>query len=374
MRGLGLWAVLGATLVAAATAHAAAPPPQLSVDGNRLVGDGGETVRLLGVNRSGTEYACAHRFGFTDSPKPERIDSPKMIRAIASWGATAVRVPLHEHCWLGINGVPDRFGGARYRDAIATYVDRLKAQGLHPILDLHQSGPAGVSARLATDGLRAMPNEDHSVDFWRTVARRFGDDASVVFDLYNEPHLVGWKCLRDGCMMKRDDYRPDIPNYRAVGMARLVRTIRGEGAENVILVPGVSYSNDLSRWLEFVPDDPLGRIAASFHNYEGPNLGGCHLECWEQKIAPIARRYPVVTGEMGDVSLTGAECDHDYISEYMPWADEHGVSYLAWSWSATRYGTWSCGGGPALIYDFDGTPTPYGRGLRGHLRGLAGMG
>ena len=351
----------------------AKPPPQLSVEGNRLVDPAGETVRLLGVNRSGTEYACAHRFGFFDSPDPEQVDTGKMIRAIRAWGANAVRVPLNEHCWLGINGVPERFGGERYRDAIATYVRRLKAEGIHPILDLHQVGAGDLPARLATDGLRPMPDEDHAIDFWRSVARRFGKDRSVVFDLYNEPHLVGWKCLRDGCTVKRDDYRPDIPAYRAVGMAKLVQTVRSAGAENVLLIPGLSYSNDLSRWREFVPDDPLGRIAASFHNYEGPSLGGCHFECWEERIAPIAERYPVVSGEIGDVSLSGRECNHDYIDQYMRWADDHGVSYLAWTWNATRFGTWSCGAGPALIYDFNGKPTPYGRGLRDHLRGLAGL-
>ena len=362
--------VLAGILVWAAAAQAA-EPPQLEVSGNRLVDERGEEVRLLGVNRSGTEYACSEGYGFFDSPHPRKVDTARMVRAIGSWGATAVRIPLHEHCWLGINGVERRWGGARYRDAIATYVNRLQAHGIHPILDLHQIGARDLSAKLANDGLRPMPDSDHAIDFWRSVARRFGDDRSIVFDLYNEPYGVSWDCIRDGCRVTRDGYRPDFPSYRAVGMERLVRTVRAAGAENVLLIPGASYSNELGRWLDFVPDDPLGRIAASFHNYEGPSLGGCHFDCWESKIAPIAERYPVVTGELGDVSLDGSRCDHDYIDEYMPWADRHGVSYLGWSWNATRFGNWSCGAGPALIYDFDGRPTPYGRGLRDHLRELA---
>jgi endoglucanase len=372
MRGALTMMATVVVLACAATAHAA-PPPQLDVQGNVLVGEGGDEVRLLGVNRSGTEYACAQRFGFFDSRKPDKVDSSRMVRAIASWGANAVRVPLNEHCWLGINGVPARFGGRAYRDAIAKYVHRLKSHGLHPILDLHLVGAGDLSARAATDGQRPMPDADHAIDFWRSVARHYGDDRSVVFDLFNEPYRVGWRCIRDGCRVSHDGYRPDFPAYQAVGMQKLVEVVRGAGAENVLLIAGSSYSNDLSRWLEFVPEDPLDRIAASFHNYEGPKLGACHLECWEESIAPIAERYPVVTAEMGDVSLTGRSCNHDYIAEYMPWADEHGVSYLAWSWSATRFGTWSCGAGPALIYDFDGRPTPYGQGLRTHLRTLAGL-
>jgi hypothetical protein len=47
----------------------------------------------------------------------------------------------------------------------------------------------------------------------------------------------------------------------------------------------------------------------------------------------------------------------------MSWLDQAGVGYLAWTWN-----TWDCGGGPALIKDYDGTPTDFGRGVMEHLR------
>jgi hypothetical protein len=43
----------------------------------------------------------------------------------------------------------------------------------------------------------------------------------------------------------------------------------------------------------------------------------------------------------------------------MDWSDRHGVSYLAWAWDAG--GGWTCEGGPTLIENYDGTPTPSGR-------------
>ncbi|MEU5086412.1 hypothetical protein [Streptomyces sp. NPDC021356] len=49
----------------------------------------------------------------------------------------------------------------------------------------------------------------------------------------------------------------------------------------------------------------------------------------------------------------------------MKWFDDHGLSYLGWTWN-----TWDCSSGPALITDCDGTPTAYGTGLRDHLRAL----
>ena len=44
-----------------------------------------------------------------------------------SWDINAVRVPLNESCWLGINGIEPSLGGAAYRAAIRTYVQSSSA-------------------------------------------------------------------------------------------------------------------------------------------------------------------------------------------------------------------------------------------------------
>ena len=72
----------------------------LHVEGNKLVDDG-KPVRLLGVDRSGTEYACIQGNGFFDG----QVDQAA-VTAILGWHTNAVRVPLNEDCWLGINGAP----------------------------------------------------------------------------------------------------------------------------------------------------------------------------------------------------------------------------------------------------------------------------
>ena len=70
------------------------PALGLSVSGNRLVDDSGGPIRLLGVSRSGSEYACAEGFGFFDGPTGMRS-----IRAMKRWGINAVRLPLNPDCW-----------------------------------------------------------------------------------------------------------------------------------------------------------------------------------------------------------------------------------------------------------------------------------
>ena len=96
------------------------------------------------------------------------------------------------------------------------------------------------------------------------------------------------------------------------------------------------------------------------HTYD---FSACGRRC-RDTLARIARRFPVVTGELGE-----GDCRRRYVNSYMDWADRHGISYLGWAWNTG--GRWDCGGGPSLIESYDGHPTRYGAGLRKHLRRIA---
>src|SRR5436309_5908436 len=120
-------ALVLATLFAA-PARAAAPA--VHVAGNALIDSHGQPMRLLGVNRSGAEYACIQGWGFFDGP----VDDAS-VAAIASWHVNAVRVPLNEACWLGLAGAPAAYSGAAYRQQVADFVAGLNDAGLVAVLD-----------------------------------------------------------------------------------------------------------------------------------------------------------------------------------------------------------------------------------------------
>src|SRR5690348_2696511 len=145
-----------------------AGPLSVRVQGNRLLDQAGHLVRLRGVDRSGTEYACAQGWGLFDGPS----DSAS-VQAIASWKANAVRVPLNETCWLAINGVNPTYSGSNYQKAISDFVSLFNRAGLVVILDLHWSA-AGTAIAL---GQAPMPDRDHTPEFWREVAAAYkGND------------------------------------------------------------------------------------------------------------------------------------------------------------------------------------------------------
>jgi hypothetical protein len=315
--------------------------PALQVLENRLVDAKERAVRLLGVNRSGSEYACVapavQRLGFFAGPTDKRA-----IAAMQSWRINAVRIPLNEHCWLGINGAPTRYSAARYRAAIRGYVARLHRAGLYVVLDLHWNAPGTIRA----GGQKPMADLDHAPAFWSSVARAFKHDQRVVFDLYNEPRDIGWQCWRDGCLLPE--------GWRTAGMQTMVDAVRSSDARQPIIATGLRSGADLSSWLRYRPRDPANNLAAGFHAY---SFAGCTtLACWKRNIKPVARSVPVVTTELGQ-----GECSHEFIDRFMNWADSAGVSYLGWSWNPS-----GCAA-PSLINSWDGQPTAYGDGLRAHL-------
>jgi endoglucanase len=278
------------------------------------------------------------------------------IAAIRSWNVNAVRVPLNEDCWLGINGVSAPYSGANYRAAIQSYVDLLLANGLYAIVDLHWNAPGTTMST----GQEPMADADHAPAFWTSVANTFKSTGSVILELYNEPWpdddqdtTAAWTCWRDGgdC--------PSVP-FPVAGMQTLVDVVRAAGATNLILLGGVEYSNALSQWAAYKPTDPLNNLAAAWHAYEG---NACSTTaCYDAIVDPVAQAFPIVATEVGNSS-----CDGAFLTTVTRWLDAHGQGYSAWTWNA--WGT-ACAS-YSLITDYSGTPNgAYGTAYQAHLLSL----
>lgn len=332
---LGTTALLGAllTLSHPAAGDVPATTPVVEVEGARLVDEEGNSLQLRGVNRAGTEYACVQGFGIFDGPMDDEA-----IAAMVVWQVNAVRIPLNEDCWLGDSRLDPALSGSAYRQAIAGLVDRLADAGLIAVLDLHWTGE---EARLAGEQ-QPMARAGTSPELWRSVATVFRDREGILFDVFNEPHSVGWQCWRDGC----EGY---------AGMQDLIDAIRSTGATQPIIVSGLDWGGDLRRWREFRPEDPAGAIVAGVHLYDFKRC--VTPKCWDAELMPVASTNPVVVTEFGDT-----DCNGDFSNDLMRWADNAGVSYLAWTWN-----DWDCDGGPAVISSFDGQATPYGEIVRQRL-------
>ncbi len=323
----------------------------LHVVGNRLETSDSKTVRLYGVNRAGTEYACVQGWGVFSGTTDDAS-----IQQLAAAHVHVVRLPLNEDCWLGINGDNGHtYMGAPYRTAVTDYVARLNAHGIYAILDLHWVAPGSNTAY----SILGMPDADHAPAFWTSVAKTFANQSGVLFDLYNEPHDVDWACWKSGGMCG------NATGYQNAGMQQLIDVVRGTGAHNVIMVEGLSWANEMSSMLAYWPNDPDHNLVASAHIYK-PNT--CHdVACWDEQMAPTAAKVPFIIGEFcACVPGEHGTLDTVFGDALLHWADAHGASYLAWTWDA-QFGITS------LLAQPDATQlTPYGQWMATHYATLDG--
>jgi endoglucanase len=338
--------------------------PQLHVSGNELVNASGQQVVLHGVDRSGTEYECVQGNGIFDGP-----NNQASITAMKEWGVNAVRIPLNEACWNAESYVDSAYAGANYQSAIEQFVQLLNDNGIVAILDLHwtdglYTGTSSGCSSAEAVCQKPMPDTAESVPFWSSVASAFKGNDAVIFDLFNEPYperadnyneTEGWQCWLNGgsdCVGI---------SYSVAGMQTLVNTVRAADANNVIMLGGLEYANDLTEWLQYEPTDPDNNLTASWHSY---NFNTCNTEsCWTSEVEPVIEKVPVIAGEIGE-----NDCAGTYIDPLMSWLDSESTSYLAWTWD-----DWAndCANGPTLITDYSGDPTAYGAAYQAHLLALA---
>jgi hypothetical protein len=348
-------------------------PTMVRVQGARLIGVDGKQLRLIGVDRSGTEYSCAgpvagggFGYGIFQGPADARS-----VRALLSWHINAVALPLNEACWLGGYGnLNPQFVGEAYRQAIVDYVGLLAGAGIYVVLRLSGAAPGDnvYGESTVSSDESPMADADHSVAFWRSVAATFRGYRRVLFHAYDEPHDVSWQCLRDGCIATdAPEGQTRFGSYQTAGDQSLVDAIRGAGANQPIIISGPEFAGDLSEWERFAPQDPRHELVADVSSFDYSDYVVSHARF----LRGFARRHPVIVGGFGDT-----HCVSTYSQKVMAVMDGIGQSYLAWTWDTVQdYG----GCSNALLDDpgtIDGFPAGYytarpsgfGRGVRDHFR------
>jgi hypothetical protein len=352
------------------TSEAASKPPTIKVKGRLLVDGAGRAVQLRGVNRAAFESRCTYDAdGFNDGP----VDQAS-VTAMLSWKINVVRLTLNEDCWLGVNGLPLGGDAAGYRRAVLAYVSLLRKNGLFVMPVVEVFGP---DQHKATQ-IDYMPDKAHMPAFWRSLATALKNDHGVIFDPvtevamadWNDPHpspAGQWRCWLRGCTI--DSVYDNQPRYAAVGLQTLVSTIRATGAKQPIVLGGIDYNADLSQLLTHLPSDPAHQLIASSHIYDFVQ-GKDVASTFHDQIEPLAKRMPVIVGELGE-----RYCDSGtaaYTQSVLGMIDAERakgnvVGVLEWTWNAeSAESGWQCPtgqygeGGPVLIKSYDGTPTVMG--------------
>jgi endoglucanase len=230
-----------------------------------------ECVR--GINLAGAEFGSvgqAYGKGYT-------YPSEETIAYFSGKGFTAVRLPF---LWERLQPrLYERFDSSEMRRLRHT-VRAIEAAGMQVILDPHNY--ARYKDQLI--GSASVPQSAFS-DFWRRLAAMFAGHGNIVFGLMNEPYDISaeeWLSAANGA----------------------ISAIRQTGANNLILVPGTSWTGAHS-WsggdygtpnAEVMVNvaDPVGNYAFEVHQYFDVDFSGKNEECSRAADAVKA------VGAMGD--------------------------------------------------------------------------
>ncbi len=360
-----------------------AAPLTVRVSGNHLVDRAGQVLQLRGASMSGLETVAVQGWSAGNPWGGPAGDAHPNWKQMKEWGLNTLRIPLNAASWLGKPCVDaegktrDPDPGHNYKAAVATAVKEADQHGFYLILDLHWVAPGNFCPMAQNP----RPDAENAVAFWKSVAELYGQNPSIVFELFNEPfedrnlmdsNAMSWAGLRDGGDMNYfvtggNNYKVPV-RWKSGGLQLLLDTVRAAGAKNVVLASGLYWSKNLSEWPRHHPVDPLKQLGAAWHAYRKSGVAGSAdaalpdfgMTAYTWASAVLAAGFPLVITELGDRSANGT-LGAPFVSQLLPWADRNAVSYIAWSWNP-----WGSDEN-ILVKDTKGTPTDgYGTYFRQH--------
>lgn len=247
----------------------------LTVEGDRLVDDAGDTVRLTGVGLGGLLNMENFISGYPGNEEAMRRHMRKAMGAeayaaffdayetaffdradaafIASLGMNSVRVPVnYRHFEDDAAPFALKEEGFEKLDRI---VDLLRDAGLYAIIDLH-AAPGYQNHHWHSDNPTHQalfwqhPHfQDRVVNLWEALADRYKD----------RPEVAGYNPLNEPA----DETGRVVPVF----YRRLERAIRAVDDRHILFFDGNRYSTDFSCF-----DTPFANAVYAAHDYAGPGV------------------------------------------------------------------------------------------------------
>jgi endoglucanase len=244
---------------------------QLHVDGNRLVGEHGLPVTLRGQ-------------GFAwDNWWPQYYNADVVDWLRDDWCVDMVRPAM------GIE--PD---GAYLQDPDASkarvyaVIEAAIARGIYVIVDWHAHDL----------------HQSEAVDFFSEVAQRYGDEPSVIYEVFNEPEGETW---------------PEVKAYAEA----VIAAIRQYDPDNLVIVG----SPEWDQRVDLVAADPItsdDNVIYSVHFYAASH--GAWLR--DRAAAALASGIPLFVSESSGSEAAGTG-NNDY-TEWQAWFDFMDENQISW--------------------------------------------
>jgi hypothetical protein len=215
------------------------------------------------------------------------LDLAKIAATANDWCANTVRIQLNQDLLLGPNGTSF---DPEYMAAIESEVSLAESYNLVVVLN-DETNFSALAVRQYQNG----PTTGTEV-FWKDLAKVYGNDPQVIFDLFNEPRTSSptmpaatlWRLWLDGGTFNGVHY--------AFGMAHLAAYVRYTvGARNLFWIEGPRYSLTFAGMLRYHALIHVSGIVYSIHHAQGLH----NVLDWNAAFGYLVRDgiAPVVNGE-----------------------------------------------------------------------------
>jgi hypothetical protein len=282
---LVLAAMLAGSAAPAAGAGRPLPGPScgtaagpFSVHGTQVLGAGGAPFVSYGTTVSGLQNP--------DWEASLNLDLQEIAATAQDWCANTVRLQFSQDNLVGPNGTA--FNQA-YMNAIQAEVEAAESDNLVVVLNDDTEATAPVyMAELGPTGATEA--------FWKDLAKVYGQDPQVIFDLFNEPRMyysgmspaLEWKLWLNGGNFLGADY--------PIGMAGLARYVRNTlHAKNLFWIEGPRYSFSFAGMLREAAELKVSGVVYAVHHPAAPHdASGWYADFGYLIAQGVA---PVVDGE-----------------------------------------------------------------------------
>lgn len=284
-RLLPLLALLATALLQPAFAAPATPGPvsthgRLQAAGNRIVGADGQPVSLAGVS-----------FGWSQWEAARFYNAGTVTWLQQDWHASIVRAALGVHAERGDyvkNPKPNQ-------KRVMAVVDAAIAAGLYVLIDWHDH--------------HAEQHTAQAVAFFTDMAKRYGHQPNVIYEIYNEP-------LRNASWAK------DVKPYAE----KVIAAIRAVDPDNLIVVGTPNYSQHVDEAAADPIKDP--NVAYVLHFYAGTHKAALRAKA-EKALALGA---PLFVTEWGTCDASGrGAVDEASVKEWLAFMRQHQLSHCNWA-------------------------------------------
>jgi endoglucanase len=249
---------------------------KLRVQGNSIVDQSGDTVRLYGMSLFWSQWI----------PQYYNRECIQWLRD--DWKCTVIRAAMAvDHGGYLENPQQEQI-------KVMQVIDACIELGIYVIVDWHDH--------------QAELHITEAVSFFRSIANKYGDYPNLIYEIYNEPLQVSWTGV--------------VKPYAET----VIAAIRQADPDNLILVGSPTWSQDL----DLVAKDPLqdSNAAYSLHFY-----AGTHGQSLRDKAqVALDSGLAVFVSEWGLSEATGdGALGYNEAALWMQFMDANDLSWCNWS-------------------------------------------